>query len=218
MTVKYNHYWRVCPDTLADYRKFIINAFIPGINKLGIHTVAAWSVLIGGYSEIIFEGVSNDLECVEQALNNPLYKDLNQRLLDYVRNYRTKVLIQKSGEDTYSTDFQDNTVKFIQTWDIQCTKRPAYDDFINSSYLPFLEEIGIYIAGEWEVLIGDGPRIILEGRSLNASALISSLQSKIFRSRKRHLVKYIENYESRLLVFHIQKNKGYKSASYYMAQ
>ena len=42
--------------------------------------MAGWSVLVGGYSEIIFEGVSSDLELVEKALKSPKYKELNENL------------------------------------------------------------------------------------------------------------------------------------------
>jgi hypothetical protein len=77
-----------------------------------------------------------------------------------------------------------------------------------------LEGLGIHIAGEWEVFIGDGPHIICEGRINDISTLISNMQTKQFRKIKQKLKNYVENYESRILSFHIQKVKGYKSASY----
>jgi hypothetical protein len=40
------------------------------------------------------------------------------------------------------------------------------------------------------------------------------LQSKRFQEAKQKLKEFVENYESRILIFHIQKVKGYKSASY----
>ncbi|MCP3898776.1 MAG: hypothetical protein GY707_03470, partial [Desulfobacteraceae bacterium] len=47
MSVKLNHYWSVIPGTNKEYQKFLINKFIPGVNSLGLQTVAVWSVLIG---------------------------------------------------------------------------------------------------------------------------------------------------------------------------
>ena len=38
------------------------------MNKLGIHIVAGWTTLIGRYSDIFLEGISNDLEHFEKAL------------------------------------------------------------------------------------------------------------------------------------------------------
>ena len=57
MTVKLNQYWTVLPGKIEDYNKFILKKFIPGVNQLGLHTMAVWSVLVGAYSEIMFESV-----------------------------------------------------------------------------------------------------------------------------------------------------------------
>ena len=67
MPVKFNQYWTVDYDKTREYEKFIIGKYIPGINKLGIHVLAGWAVLIGGYSDHILEGISNDLELLEKA-------------------------------------------------------------------------------------------------------------------------------------------------------
>jgi hypothetical protein len=109
---------------------------------------------------------------------------------------------------------REDTVKFNQTWDLISDKKEEYGRFTNQEYYPLLNELGIEVAREWEVLIGDGPSIICEGRATDVSNLIINLQSKKFRKAKRKLKEYIERYESRLLIFHIQKIKGYKSASY----
>jgi hypothetical protein len=74
--------------------------------------------------------------------------------------------------------------------------------------------MGIKVAGEWEVLIGDGPRIICEGRADDARNLLENLQSSRFQNAKKELKRFVENYESRVLTFHIQKVEGYKSLSY----
>jgi hypothetical protein len=70
------------------------------------------------------------------------------------------------------------------------------------------------VAREWEVLIGNGPSIICEGRATDINKLIANLQSEKFHKAERKLKEYVERYESRILTFHIQKIKGYKSASY----
>ena len=79
-----------------------------------------------------------------------------------------------------------------------------------------MEAAGIHVAGEWEVFIGDGPRFICEARVVEYETLIENLQGKEFRRAKADLKKLIENYQSRLLAFHVQKVRGYKSASYHM--
>ena len=213
MPVKLNQYWTVIPGKTEDYNKFILKKYIPGVNKLGLHTVAVWTVLVGAYSEIMFESVGNDLDLIEKALKDNKYKDLKADLLNYVKKYKTNVLVKTGKKDTYSTDIREETVKFNQTWDLIGDKR-AYGRYVIDEFYPLLEDLGIYVAQEWEVLIGDGPSIICEGRAMDINNLIHNLQSDKFQEAKQKLKKFVENYESRILTFHIQKIKGYKSASY----
>jgi len=214
MPVKLNHYWTINPIKLKDYSKFILKDFIPGVNRLGIHTVAGWTVLVGEYSEIIFESVASDLELLEKAMRNPNYQRLKQSLLQFIKSYKTKVLVQTDKVNAYSTDLHENTVKFNQMWDVVSAKQEEFDQFTTQEFYPMLEKLGILVANEWEVLIGDGPRIICEGRATDIQSMISNLQSKKFRTGLSGLKNYVENYRSRILSFHIQKVKGYKSASY----
>lgn len=214
MTVKLNHYWTINPVKRDAYIKFVVKEFIPGVNRLGMHTVAVWAVLVGAYSEIIFESVANDLDLLERGLRDPEYLKLKSALLNYIKKYKTKVLVKTEKKDTYSTDIREDTVKFNQTWDVVSEKQDDFEKYTLEEFYPLLEELGVMVAGEWEVLIGDGPRIICEGRATDVQNLISNLQSERFRKARIKLKSYVENYESRILYFHIQKIKGYKSASY----
>jgi hypothetical protein len=214
MPVKFNQYWSIDYAMTDNYSKFILNKYIPGLNDLGIHTVAGWLILVGGYSEIFLEGVSNDLSLIEKAITTAKFKDLTDELLNYVHDYKTKILAPTGRKDTYSIDIKEKTVKLNQMWNVVSTRKDEYARFVEQEFYPCMESLGITIAGEWEVLIGDGPRILCEGRATDVSTLISNLQSKEFRKVKQELRKYIENYQSRILSFHIQKVHGYKSASY----
>ena len=214
MTVKLNHYWTIIHDKTDEYQKFVIKKFIPGVNHLGMHTVACWSVMVGEYSEIIFESVSNDLHLLESALQDKKYIKLKTELLNYVKNYKTKVLVKTGKKDSYSVDMREDTVKFNQSWDIISDKKNDYGKFTSEEFFPLLEELGVLVAREWEVLIGDGPTIICEGRATDINSMIRNLQSKKFRRAKQSLKEYVENYRSRILTYHIQKVTGYKSASY----
>ena len=213
MTVKLNQYWTVLPGKTEEYNKFVLKKFIPGVNQLGLHTVAVWSVLVGAYSEIMFEIFTSDLDLLEQEMKKKKYKELKGDLLNYVKKYKPKVLVKTGKKDSYSTDVREDTVKFNQMWDLVGDKR-EYGRFVINKFYPLLEELGISVAREWEVLIGDGPSIICEGRARDINNLISNLQSDKFQEAKQKLKDFVENYESRILTFHIQKVKGYKSASY----
>lgn len=216
MPVKFNQYWTVDFDKTKEYEKFVIRKYIPGMNKLGIHIVAGWTVLIGGFSEIILEGISNDLELLEKALRNKKFRELNDELQDYIKQYFTKVLVSTGTVEDYSRDIEKNTVKFSQTWNVISKSKDQYKTYVTETFYPCLEQLGIKVAREWEVLIGGGPRMLCEGRArdIDSTTLISNLQSQQFQSAKRGLKQFVENYESRILTFHIQKILGYKSVSY----
>lgn len=216
MPVKFNQYWTIISEKREEYGKFLIKEFIPGINSLGIHVVAGWLVLVGGYSEIFIEGMSNDLELIEKALKNPKFGGLRDNLLHYVKNYKTKILVPTGRKDSYSSDIKEDTIKFNQMWNVISKTRNAYENYVINEYYPLLEESNITVAGEWEVLIGDGPHIICEGRVRDTEKLIKTIQSKKFRTARRKLKGFVESFECRILTFHIQKIKGYKSSSYHM--
>jgi len=216
MPVKFNQYWTVDRYKVDDYKKFVIRKYIPGMNSLGIHVVAGWTVLIGGAGEIILEGVSNDLDQLESGLRDSKYKELNADLQNYIHGYKTKVLVSTGTKEDYSKEVKKNTVKFSQMWDIVSGKDKEYGQYVTGTFYPATEHMGLQIASEWEVLIGDGPRIICEGRAvdIDSTTLISNLQTKKFQEAKQGLKQLVEHYESRILIFHIQKVVGYKSASY----
>ena len=202
MSVKLNHYWSIIPGRDEAYVKFVINQFIPGVNSLGLHTVAVWSVLIGAYSEIVLENASSDLEIIEKALKNKQYKLLKQDLFRFVKNYQTKVLVNTGKIDSYTMDIRKDTIKFNQMWNVLSHKKDEYDQFVINEYFPVLDELGISVAGEWEVLIGDGPGIICEGRVSDIDNLIRNLQSKRYQNATRELKQHVENYRSRILTLH----------------
>ncbi len=93
MAVKLMHYWTIIPSSKEAYADFIIKKFIPGVNRLGMHTVAGWSVLVGSYSDVIMETVSSDLDLLESALKTRDYRLLKSDLLNLVKTTKTRVMM-----------------------------------------------------------------------------------------------------------------------------
>ncbi len=203
MSVKLNHYWSIIPGRDEECVDFINNQFIPGVNDLGLKTVAVWSVIVGAFSEIVLENAGNDLEIIEKALKDKQYKALKRDLLTVVKNYQTKILVSTGKIDSYTIDIHKDTIKYNQMWNVQSHKKNEYDQFVTNEYFPILEKLGISVAGEWEVLIGGGPGLICEGRVSDINNLIRNLQSKTFQNAFRELKQYIVNYHSRILTFYI---------------
>ena len=181
MPIKFNHYWTIIPSKIEEYEKFIIHKFIPGTNHLGIHTVAGWLVLVGAYSEIILESVCSDMDLIENALKDPKYKELTGKLLQLIKNYKTKVLMKSGKTDSYTMDIKEDTIKFNQMWNIRSDKKTEYDKYTIEEFFPCMEDLGVKIAQEWEVLIGDGPRIICEGRAEDVTNIIATCRANNFK-------------------------------------
>lgn len=219
MAVKLMHYYTIIPSQKDEYSEFILKKFIPEINRLGLYTVAGWTVLVGSYSEVILETASRDLDQLEAALKSSEYRHLKSDLLNYIKKYKTKMLVPlKKGRD-YSTDLIEHTIKFNQVWDVITRKEEdykRYTQFMFEEFYPVLEEIGVQIAGEWEVLIGEGPRTICEGRVKDVCSLINALEGAKFRKAKEKLKTHVENYESRILSFHIQRQKTGQAETYHI--
>jgi hypothetical protein len=217
MAVKLMHYWKIIPSDRDAYADFVIKKFIPGVNRLGMHTVAGWSVLVGSYSDVIMETVTSDLDQLEAALKTRDYRLLKSDLLNLVKNYKTKVMVPVAKRGSYSMSIAQNTVKFNQMWDV-ITLKPGdynnYEQFVTHEFYPLLEKIGVHLAGEWEVLIGDEPHTICEGRVTDVSSLIPALQGPEFRKAKKKLKQFVENYQSRILCFHVRKIKGSRYEGY----
>jgi len=218
MPVKFNQYYTIISEKRKEYGKYMLKEFIPGMNSLGVHVVAGWVVLVGAYSEIFVEGMANDLELIEKALRNPKFDKLKDGLLNFVKAYKTKILVPTGKKDSYSIDIEEDVFKFNQVWDIISQTKAEYEDYVVNEYYPLMERSEIAVAGEWEVLIGDGPHIICEGRVRDSSMLLKTLKSKEFRVARRKLKHLVNNYRSRILTFHVHKVKGYKSTSYHMLE
>jgi len=218
MPVKFNQYYTIISEKRKEYGKYMLKEFIPGMNSMGVHVVAGWVVLVGAYSEIFVEGMANDLELIEKALRNPKFDKLKDGLLNFVKSYKTKILVPTGKKDSYSIDIEEDVFKFNQVWDIISQTKAEYENYVVNEYYPLMEKSEIAVAGEWEVLIGDGPHIICEGRVRDSGMLLKTLKSKEFRVARRKLKHLVNNYRSRILTFHVHKVKGYKSASYHMLE
>lgn len=211
MAVKFNEYWNIVPHALNEYVEFMQRDKIPTMNRLGIDIAAIWCALVGASPQIVSEGIAADLDQLEAALKNVDYSKTSARLLHFITDYRSKVLISTGRFLHLPRVMEKGTVKFSQYWDIIPGREEKYDHFIKNEFYPAMEDLGIVIGGEWKILIGESPNIFFEGRSEHAERLLTALNSQKFKKMKYELLKFASNYSSRVLVFHAFRAKGKKS-------
>jgi len=214
MAVKFNEYWNIVPETMDEYIEFMQRNKLPTMNRLGINIAAIWCVLIGASPQICSEGISADLDQVEFALKSEEYDKTSTRLLHYVTDYRSKVLIPSGRFQNLPRVTEKGTVKFSQYWDIIPGKEDEYDHFIKNIFYNAMEDLDIRIGGEWKILVGESPNVFFEGRCDHSEQLLTALNSQKFRIMKNELLKLVSNYSSRVLVYHAFKVKGGGTSDY----
>jgi hypothetical protein len=66
--------------------------FIPGIMKLGIQPTEAWYTIFGDAPQIVTGGVTEDLATMQTILASEDWKNLQNKLFEYVTNFNFKIV------------------------------------------------------------------------------------------------------------------------------
>ncbi len=84
--------WDIKPGRETAYLDFVTSEFAPGLVRLGIELVEGWYTVYGDGPQILMGGLAEDLETVRQVLASPEWKELRERLEEYVTNFSYKVV------------------------------------------------------------------------------------------------------------------------------
>lgn len=92
--VKLLMHWDIKPEREQDYFEFVVREWVPGITRLGIEPTGAWYTAYSHdrQSQIMTEGVAEDLDTMRRILKSKDWVRLHERLLEYVSNYKQKVV------------------------------------------------------------------------------------------------------------------------------
>lgn len=86
--------WDIKPEREQDYFEFVVREWVPGITRLGVEPTGAWYTAYSQNkrSQIMTEGVADDLETIRGILASKDWQRLHVRLMEYVNNYEQKVV------------------------------------------------------------------------------------------------------------------------------
>lgn len=84
--------WDIRPGQESEYFEFIVREFAPGIMRLGIQPTEAWYTVYGDGPQILTGGVAEDLQTMQQILAGDEWKELQDKLMGYVTDYRQKIV------------------------------------------------------------------------------------------------------------------------------
>jgi hypothetical protein len=84
--------WDIRPGQESEYFEFIVREFAPGIMRLGIQPTEAWYTVYGNGPQILTGVVAEDLGTMQKILITEEWKELHNKLMAYVTNFRHKIV------------------------------------------------------------------------------------------------------------------------------
>jgi len=85
-------YWDVMPGSEAEYSEFIVNEFIPRLNRLGIGDLEFWYTGFGEHEQIMVAGITPTKEQMDHITDSEEWEALTDRLSDLSVNLRQKIV------------------------------------------------------------------------------------------------------------------------------
>lgn len=214
MAIKFVEYWDLRKNVEKKYSKFLVDEWIPGMNKLGITILAIWHMVVGSGPEYISEGVVDDLAQFQKALGDPQHGKLNSKLLHWVSAYKSRVMVPTGLLPTLIGEPKHESAKFNQRWDVLPDQSKAFAEFLTKKFVPALSEMGLIIGGHWKTLVGPMPQQILEGRAASVAEANRITENPSFVALKQELRNYVTHYESRVLKLQVVRIIGRMGVSY----
>ncbi len=97
MTVKLMMTWDIEPEHEQDYFEFILTEFVPGLRRMGLQPAEAWATIYGNYPQIQVGVLASSLEHARRFLDSQGWRELQDKLFAFVRNYRCKIVPARGG-------------------------------------------------------------------------------------------------------------------------
>ena len=92
MQVKLIMSWDIKQGRDQEYFEFVVREFAPGITRLGLQPTEAWFAVYGKCPQIMMGGITTDLATMKTLLESKEWKELHDRLQQFVTNYAQKIV------------------------------------------------------------------------------------------------------------------------------
>ena len=97
MNVKVIMSWDIIQGREQEYFEFVVRSFMPGVQKLGMALSDAWVTIYGEHPQILVGAVVPGYDKAQEIIKSEEWFELNNRLLDFVRNYELKLAPLEGG-------------------------------------------------------------------------------------------------------------------------
>lgn len=88
--------YNIVPTALEEYRQFMMNVFIPTLQRLGLENMGVWHTAYGDYPMRLLAFVAEEKE-MAAALNDDRWKQVEARLKQYITDYTRRIVPFEPG-------------------------------------------------------------------------------------------------------------------------
>src|SRR5689334_15811699 len=92
MQVKLIMTWDIQAGRDQDYFEFVVREYVPGVKRLGLQITQAWFTVYGSSSQIMMEGIADDLDTMKTMVGGVEWRELQEKLDQYVTNFQQKIV------------------------------------------------------------------------------------------------------------------------------
>jgi hypothetical protein len=92
MQVKLIMTWDIQAGRDQDYFEFVVREYVPGVKRLGLQITQAWFTVYGASSQIMMEGIADDLDTMKTMVGGVEWRELQEKLDQYVTNFQQKIV------------------------------------------------------------------------------------------------------------------------------
>jgi len=97
MAVKLLLTWDILPGREQEYFEFVVRDFIPSVQKMGMEPSDAWFTVFGDHPQIMVAMQSASMDKMEKILKSSDWASLKNQLLDYIEDFKYKIVPARPG-------------------------------------------------------------------------------------------------------------------------
>jgi hypothetical protein len=89
--------YNIVPEHQDEYLNFMMNTFVPTIQRMGLTSAGVWHTVYGDYPGRLLVFVSDDEATMEEILAGKTWRDLEARMKQFVNDYSRRVVPFQPG-------------------------------------------------------------------------------------------------------------------------
>ncbi len=192
--------WEILKGKETEYSNFILKKHLPVMARVGLNIIRGFHVILGSGPRITSASLADDFLSLQKAVQSEEFIEVTKELHGYVYNYSNAVLKDTGRVDMANYSMTLGTWRFNQYFKLVPGTEAEYSDFLKNEYLPVLAKVGIRVQAEWQVIIGNALRLLLEGVTTSLVDVAQAMMTDEYRlQRRRLLANFASNYSSRIL-------------------